>query len=246
MGCMDLARPASEASEVQSSERRLKLGSFMALSRSTFFEGSSMSAVRKSALLHRVPTIWSFLNEASLTLYHGSAPDSMPRRRARSLVFLAAGVQWMAPSYQQCCTVMRFWVSVPVLSEAITVVEPRVSTASRFLTSTFLACMRLAVRARDTVTVARRPSGTLATMMPMANTTFLMMGVPMTTPMIKKTTPRVMATAEIRVMNFLISLAMGESSLVVSVARPAIWPITVRSPLPTTQPRAWPACTMVV
>jgi hypothetical protein len=45
---------------------------------------------------------------------------------------------------------MRFWVRVPVLSDAMTVVEPRVSTDCKFLTSTFLACIRFAARAIDT------------------------------------------------------------------------------------------------
>uniref|UniRef100_A0A915KE57 Uncharacterized protein n=1 Tax=Romanomermis culicivorax TaxID=13658 RepID=A0A915KE57_ROMCU len=35
-------------------------------------------------------------------------------------------------------TVIRFWVNVPVLSEQMVLVEPNVSTASKFLTKQFL------------------------------------------------------------------------------------------------------------
>jgi hypothetical protein len=47
-------------------------------------------------------------------------------------------------------------------------VEPKVSTASKFLTSTFFSYNTLAVIARDTVIHPSNPSGTFAVIMPIA------------------------------------------------------------------------------
>ncbi len=49
-------------------------------------------------------------------------------------------------------------------------VDPRVSTPSRFFTSTLLAANLFAVSVKPTVITARRPSGTLATIKPIAKT----------------------------------------------------------------------------
>ena len=46
-------------------------------------------------------------------------------------------------------TVILFWVRVPVLSEQIVVVDPRVSTDSRFLTKTLFLAILLEARVRS-------------------------------------------------------------------------------------------------
>lgn len=119
-------------------------------------------------------------------------------------------------------TVILFWVRVPVLSEQMQEVEPRVSTDSRFLTNTILPAILWAVSASDTVTVARRPSGTLATMIPIMKTRFVMIPYPYANPKKKNVTPRKMATAEMILINLWISIESGVSADSAEDARLAI------------------------
>ena len=60
-------------------------------------------------------------------------------------------------------TVIRFWVSVPVLSEQIVVTDPSVSTAYSRRMRALLASIRWAPRVRVMVTTAGRLSGIAAT-----------------------------------------------------------------------------------
>ena len=64
------------------------------------------------------------------------------------------------------CTVISFLVSVPVLSEQITVTEPSVSTAGRRRMMALRRAMRCTPMASTMVMMAGRPSGIAATAMP--------------------------------------------------------------------------------
>jgi hypothetical protein len=68
-------------------------------------------------------------------------------------------------------------VSVPVLSEQMQEVDPKVSTPSKFLTNTLQTASLLAVSARLTVIAAITPSGTLAAIKPIAKIKFVIAAI---------------------------------------------------------------------
>ncbi len=74
----------------------------------------------------------------------------------------------MLPVTTISCTVIWFWVSVPVLSEQMTVTLPSVSTADSLRMMARRCAMRETPMARVTVSAAGKPSGIMATASAMA------------------------------------------------------------------------------
>lgn len=91
-----------------------------------------------------------------------------------------------------------------------------------------------------TVTVASKPSGTLATMIPMRKMTASSQVYSRIRERMKKDTPRNTATPVMMWIKCSISAAMGVWPPSSPDASVAILPITVRSPVYTTMPRAVP------
>ena len=136
-------------------------------------------------------------------------------------------------------------VIVPVLSEQITVVAPRVSTDSGRRTSAPRCAMRVALIASARVSVGSRPSGTSATITPTENRNPSRAGVPSSTDTPKKSTPA--ATAEAPMMRTARSRSSfkGVGRRTTSPVSVAIPPSLVRAPVATTTACAEPAATNV-
>lgn len=132
--------------------------------------------------------------------------------------------------------IILFIVRVPVLSEQIQVVLPKVSTACKFLASTFFLASLFAVSVRAMVTSNKRPLGTLETVIPIASVRALMGSNPIPSPTDKTIIPKQMAAIPKRLTKRLISLFRGVSSYYALIASPAIWPMNVRSPVNMTTP----------
>ena len=71
--------------------------------------------------------------------------------------------EYFLPRQTNSPTVILFSVSVPVLSEHITLMHPTVSHATIFLTSAFCLAIFITLSASDTATMVGSPSGTDAT-----------------------------------------------------------------------------------
>ena len=146
------------------------------------------------------------------------------------------------PSYHMFSTVILFWVRVPVLSEQMHEVDPSVSTASRFFTRTCLSASLLAVMEREMVMQARRPSGTLATRIPIPKMMHWS-ALYLTTrrARMKKTAPSEMAMTVMMSTNLSNYILKGERWFPPVAARSAIWPMTVFAPMLITIPLPEPS-----
>ena len=91
-------------------------------------------------------------------------------------------------------TFILFCVSVPVLSEAITVLLPSVSTAGSFLTMLFFLAILVIPIDSIIVTTAGNPSGIAATARPTEDMKISIVGIFFTTP-IKNTSPHIISAA---------------------------------------------------
>ena len=91
--------------------------------------------------------------------------------------------------------------------------------------------MRCVAMASERVTVGSSPSGTLATMMPMANIALSQKGRPIAVPIAKNASPRIEANAATRCDRRAISRCSGETSLPTVCVRCAMRPNSVRMPV---------------
>lgn len=146
------------------------------------------------------------------------------------------------PSNHKFYTVILFCVNVPVLSEQMQDVDPKVSTAYKFFTSTCFSESFLAVIASEIVIQAKSPSGTFATKIPIpkiihCNALYL------TTNRAKKkkTTPKLIAIIVMISTNLSSYIRSGDFWVPPDEAKSAIWPITVLSAIPITIPLPLPS-----
>ena len=139
-----------------------------------------------------------------------------------------------SPPASICVAVIAFIVSVPVLSELMTVVPPRVSTSVSDLTTALCSASRRAPDDSMASTNVGSPVGIDAIAVEMHNSTSVVVSWPRTRPKIA-----MIATARKAISpNTLVmpssSRCSGDFDRLVAVTIPAIRPISVALPVPVT------------
>ena len=142
----------------------------------------------------------------------------------------AASISWL--STKSFSTVILFWVRVPVLSEAMICVLPKVSTAGSFRIIACRLTIRWVPKAKVIVTIAGKPSGMAATASEIAvNNMSIKLSWPRNIPTANTTT----AMAKINQVNVLLSLVKlrckGVMVSSASLINRAIFPTSVAIPV---------------
>jgi hypothetical protein len=129
---------------------------------------------------------------------------------------------------------MRFSVSVPVLSEPMTVVLPSVSTACRRRTSALRFAIALTRSASVMVSTIGSPSGTAATATPTTTLNMSTTLLPTASPSAKMTAQPTPTTMPMMCAKRRMRCCSGVSSTRCSRMLPAILPSSVCAPVATT------------
>jgi hypothetical protein len=189
---------------------------------------------------------------------HSAVSVASPRTRAPSMVQLVhraasssscCRAEVCAPSFptvpRSSVTVMRFCVSVPVLSVQITLALPSVSTAIICRTIARRSAMWRIPTASTIVTTAGSPSGIAATARETAVKNISSGGVPCTRPITKITAHSSSAPVPSTFPVTSSFFCRGVCGLSCMVSIRAICPTWVCMPVATTMPCPWPALTVV-
>ena len=147
------------------------------------------------------------------------------------------------PGSQSDTAVTWLRVSVPVLSEQMTVVEPSVSTADSRRMITPRAAMRCTPTASAIVIATGRPSGTIDTIWLMATIITSVNGSPRNSPSAVTSANRPSAALISQRPNCSMRRSSGVPISSARSVRPAISPTSVCAPVATTSAVARPAVT---
>ena len=136
-------------------------------------------------------------------------------------------------------------MSVPVLSVQITVADPSASTDGKCRINALRFAIRCVDMASANVRVGSNPSGTRATMIPIAKIKFSQNDSPIACPIKKKTTPNEKAMPTTIRLSLVISNCSGEVPEFAVCVKWAIFPNSVCIPVAKTTARPSPETTEV-